>query len=76
MDVGQVWATLNYVFFLLYFLIFILCVRDNRSHSVLEIIGGYLVSPNYWYHSKYGIPGYERNNWYQSWRCLFKTHVL
>jgi len=21
---------------------------------------------NYWYHSKYGIPSYARNNWYQS----------
>ena len=27
---------------------------------------GISVSPNYWYHSKYDIPGYARNNWYQS----------
>ena len=24
------------------------------------------VPPNYWYHSKYGIPGYAHNNWYRS----------
>jgi len=25
---------------------------------------GISVSPNYWCHSKYGIPSYARNNWY------------
>ena len=59
-------TTLNCVFFFLYLLIFILCALDNRSHGVLEIVGGDLIAPNYWYHSKYGIPGYARNNWYRS----------
>jgi len=27
---------------------------------------GISVSPNFWYHSKYSIPSYARNNWYQS----------
>ena len=49
---------LNCVFFFLYLLIFILCARGNRSHGVLEIIDGDLISPNYWYHSKYDILGY------------------
>ena len=33
---------------------------------MLEVIGGDLLSPNYWDDSKYGIPGYACNNWYQS----------
>jgi len=28
------------VFFFLYLLIFILCARGNRSHGVLEVVGG------------------------------------
>ena len=57
---------LNCIFFFLYLLIFILCVQGNRFHGVFEVIGGDLVSLNYWYYSKYGIPGYAHNNWYQS----------
>ena len=59
-------TTLNCVFFFLYLLIFILYTRGNRSHSVLEVVGGDLVSLNYWYHSKYGISGYAHNNWHRS----------
>ena len=40
--------------------------RGNRSHGVLEVVGGTLVSPNYWYDSKYDILNYARNNWYGS----------
>ena len=54
------------MFFFLYLLIFILCAQDNRSNGVLEVVGGDLVSPNYWYHSKYGMPGHAYNNWYWS----------
>ena len=54
------------MFFYLYFLIFILCAQSNRSHDVFEVVSGDLVSPNYWYHSKYDISGYARNNWYRS----------
>jgi len=34
--------------------------------ACFEVIGGDLVSPNYWYHCKYSIMGYARNNWYKS----------
>ena len=31
---------------------------------MLEVVSGDPVSPNYWYHSKYGILSDARNNWY------------
>ena len=38
---------------------------------MLEVISENLVSPNYWYHSKYGVPGYACNNWYRAYQfCL------
>ena len=33
---------------------------------MLEVVNEDLVSPNYWYHSKYDIPSYACNNWYRS----------
>ena len=64
-------TTLNCVFFFLYLLIFILCARGNRVFLRSSV--GISVSPNYWYHSKYGIPGYARNNWYWSISILSTT---
>ena len=46
--------TLNCAFSFLYLLIFMLCARGNRPHSVFEVIGGDSVPLNYWYHCKYG----------------------
>jgi len=40
-------TTLNYLSFFLYLLIFILCTQSNRSHGVLEDVGGISISPNY-----------------------------
>ena len=42
---------------------------------MLEVIGGDLVSLNYWYNSKYGIPGYACNNWYRSILILLQQLV-
>ena len=64
------------MFFFLYLLIFILCARDNRSNDVLEVVSGDPVSPNYWYHSKYGIPGYARNNWHRAYQFRYKVSKL
>jgi len=43
------------------------CLRSSVGISYL---------PNYWYHSKYGIPSYARNNWYQSISISFTTNGI
>jgi len=43
---------------------------------VLEFVSENLVSPNYWYHSKYDIPGYARNNWYRAYQFRHNTTIL
>ena len=37
---------------------------------------GISVSYNYWYHSKYGIPSYARNNWYWSISISSQQRVI
>ena len=36
---------------------------------------GISVCPNYWYHSKYGISGYARNNWYRAYQFRLQQMV-
>ena len=50
-------------------------LEEINLMACLRSLVGISVSLNYWYHIKYDIPGYARNNWYQS-QVLFKTRVL
>ena len=42
---------------------------------MVEVVGGDLVSPNYWYHSNYGILSYARNNWYRAYQFWLQQMV-
>ena len=70
------WTTLNCVLFFLYILIFILCARGNRSPGMLEVFSGDLRTSNNWYHSKYAIPGYCKQQLVFELMVFFKIRVL
>ena len=62
----------------------LLLISFNISSCVLDVIDlmaclrssvEISVSPNYWYHNKYGISDYARNNWYQSISIQFQLLV-